>query len=110
MSEQDTKHVLPNTLRLIGDVAIAPGTSLLVDGKFKAGAARVAAGLVARAVLGPVGWLAVAADSYTKSTTGRGLIDRIRDRNRKNEGSVEDGGEVDEDGQVATDAETNAAP
>ena len=101
MSEQDTKHVLPNTLRLIGDVAIAPGTSLLVDGKFKAGAARVAAGLVARAV---------AADSYTKSTTGRGLIDRIRDRNRKNEGSVEDGGEVDEDGQVATDAETNAAP
>lgn len=68
---------IANGVRLVGDTLVAPGTSLLIDGKIGAGAGRVVAGLVARAAIGPIGWLAIAADSYTKSTTGRGILDRM---------------------------------
>ena len=66
-----------NALRLAGDTLIAPGTSLIIDGKIADGAAHVAVGIAARAVFGPIGWLAVAADAYAKSTTGTSLLDHV---------------------------------
>jgi hypothetical protein len=73
----DSSHVVPNTLRLLGDTLVAPGTSLVLDGKLGSGAARMIVGVAARAAFGPIGWLAVAADAYAKSTTGTGLVERI---------------------------------
>jgi len=79
MSEQqnDLNRVVSNGVRLAGDTLLAPGTSLLLDGQVGQGAARVAVGIVARMAVGPVGWLLVAADAYTKSSTGSGLLDRV---------------------------------
>lgn len=83
MSEQnDLKKVVTNGVRLAGDTLVVPGTSLILDGQLGHGVARVAAGLAARAVLGPIGWFAIAADSYAKSSTGTSLVGRIWSRAR----------------------------
>lgn len=76
-----TNTVVSNGVRLIGDTLIAPGTSQVLDGKVGSGLARFAVGLAARAVLGPIGWVAIGLDSYSKSTTGKGLLERISNRN-----------------------------
>ena len=66
--------VLAKGLKLFGELAFAPGTSLLVDGNIKSGIAHVGAGLIARQVLGLPGLLAVGANSYSHSVTGKSLI------------------------------------
>lgn len=76
----DLHRIVTNGVRLAGDTMLVPGTSQLLDGQLGAGAVRAAAGIAARAVFGPIGWLAVAADSYAKSSTGKSLVDRIRRR------------------------------
>jgi Family of unknown function (DUF6072) len=60
-------------LKLVGE-KVVPGASLILDGNIGAGALHVVAGSLARTVLGPLGLLLVAANSYSKSTTGRGLL------------------------------------
>jgi hypothetical protein len=62
-----------NAVKLASEGLIAPGTSLLLDGDFRGGGAHVVAGLVAKALLGPIGWVLVAADSFSKSTTGKNV-------------------------------------
>ena len=62
-----------NAVRIAGEGLIAPGTSLLLDGDIKGGGLHVVVGLAARALIGPVGWLLVAADSFSKSSTGKNL-------------------------------------
>lgn len=74
-SEMD--KVVTNGIRLAGDTLVVPGASLILDGQIGPGIARVAAGVAARVVFGPIGWLAVAADSYAKTTTGTGLAERL---------------------------------
>jgi hypothetical protein len=66
-----------NAVKLAGEGLIAPGTSLLLDGDIKAGGAHVVAGLAAKALLGPVGWLLVAANSFSKSATGKSLYEQF---------------------------------
>lgn len=83
MSQENTNelgHVVTNGVKLAGDALLAPGTSLILDGQIGSGIARVVVGFAARAFLGPVGWFVVAADAYTKSTTGNGLLDRVMSR------------------------------
>ncbi|MCA9689246.1 MAG: hypothetical protein KC636_06525 [Myxococcales bacterium] len=65
--------VVTNGVRLVGDLAL-PGASQLLDGHIGEGIGRTIAGFAARALMGPVGWLLVAADSYSKTTTGRGVF------------------------------------
>ena len=65
--------VLKNGARLIGETVITPGTSLLCDGQIKSGLLHVGAGLIARFTLGMPGLLLVAADSYSKTVTGKSL-------------------------------------
>jgi hypothetical protein len=57
-------------VKLVGE-AFAPGASLVLDGDMKGGALHLVGGLAARALLGPIGWALIAADSYSKSTTGK---------------------------------------
>jgi hypothetical protein len=66
-------QVVENGVKLVGE-SLLPGTSLMMDGDIKAGLAHAALGLLAKAALGPVAWFAVAADSYSRSVTGKGLI------------------------------------
>jgi hypothetical protein len=62
-----------NAVKLVGEV-ILPGASLLMDGKILQGGAHVLAGAVAKAFLGPIGIAIVIANSYSNSTTGKGLL------------------------------------
>jgi hypothetical protein len=71
MSQENS--VLKNGARLIGETFISPGTSLLCDGQIKSGLLHAGAGLVARFTLGMPGLLLVAADSYSKTVTGKSL-------------------------------------
>ena len=52
---------------------LLPGSSLLMDGDIKKGAMHTVGGLAGRVVLGPVGWFAAAANSYSNSVTGKNL-------------------------------------
>lgn len=69
-------QVVENGVKLVGETLL-PGTSLMIDGNIKSGLAHAALGLVARAALGPVAWFAIAADSYSRSVTGKSLIDHL---------------------------------
>lgn len=69
-------QVVENGVKLVGE-SFLPGTSLMMDGNIKGGLAHAALGLLAKAALGPVAWFAVAADSYSRSVTGKGLIDHL---------------------------------
>ena len=77
---QDIGKLISNGIRLFSDTVIAPGSSQLLEGKVGSGVARFAVGLAARAVFGPLGWVAVGLDSYSKTTSGHGLFDRISSR------------------------------
>lgn len=69
-------QVVENGVKLVGE-RFLPGTSLMMDGDVKGGLTHAALGLVARMAFGPVGWFAVAADSYARSVTGKGLLDHL---------------------------------
>ena len=69
-------QAVENGVKLVGETFL-PGTSLMIDGDIKSGLAHAAIGLLARAALGPVAFFAVAADSYSRSVTGKGLIDHL---------------------------------
>ena len=74
------RHLSParvaiNGAKALGDVVIAPGTSLIVQGEVKSGALHVLSGVVARSFFGPIGWLAVGADAYSRAVTGKHIWD-----------------------------------
>ena len=65
-----------NAVKLASEI-ITPGGSLLLDGDIRRGGAHVLLGLAARALLGPVGWVLVAANSFSQSTTGKSLPEQL---------------------------------
>jgi hypothetical protein len=71
-----SNSIVENGVKLVGE-RFLPGTSLMIDGNIKGGLAHAALGVVALVTLGPLGWFAVAADSYAKSVTGKGLLDHL---------------------------------
>ncbi|MGH8652847.1 MAG: DUF6072 family protein [Gammaproteobacteria bacterium] len=84
--ENDTQRVsmgaqLFNFVKLVGDIALIPGTSLLMQGKVPQGGTHALLGFLAKAALGPVagtvGWLLLAANSYAKSSSGKYLHDYV---------------------------------
>lgn len=76
--EPDGSVVMGRTLKIAGEAMVAPGSSLLLDGQILPGAAHLVGGLIARWAFGPLGWLLVAANSYSRSVTGQGLTDYFR--------------------------------
>lgn len=65
-------------VKLAGEAFVVPGSSLILDGRVGAGAAHLVGGLVAGALLGPVGYFLVAANSYTKSVTDHHLHEHFQ--------------------------------
>ena len=87
MSEQtvDTAGTEPSNavligrgVKLLGEMVVGPGASLALDGKILPGAAHFVGGMLARWAFGPVGWFLLAANSYSKSVTGKGLADHLQ--------------------------------
>lgn len=65
-------EAMGNGVKMIGETCL-PGASLLIDGDFKGGGLHVVGGLLARWALGPIGWLAFATNSFSKSLTTKNL-------------------------------------
>ncbi len=87
-SENDTQRLgvgsqLFNFVRLAGDVALIPGTSLLMQGKVPQGGTHAILGFLAKIalrslpVVGTATWLLLAANSYAKSSSGKYLHDYV---------------------------------
>lgn len=66
-----------NVAKLVGEVVVTPGASLLADGNIAAGGLHVVLGVAARVFLGVPGILLVAANSYSKSVTKKSLLQHI---------------------------------
>ncbi|HEX8618834.1 MAG TPA: DUF6072 family protein [Thermoanaerobaculia bacterium] len=69
----DPVDVLANGAKVLGELAVIPGASLIADGDVKGGVLHGAIGIAAAVVFGPIGWLAVAANSYSRSVSGRNV-------------------------------------
>lgn len=65
--------VLNNGVKVAGEALVVPGASLLLDGNVKGAATHIVAAFIARALLGPVGWAYVAANSFSVSVSGKHL-------------------------------------
>ncbi len=63
--------------KLVGELVLTPGTSLLLDGQIKSGVGHVVVGVLARALLGAPGMLLVVANSYASSLTGKSLLENM---------------------------------
>lgn len=77
-SESSSGVLLSRALKLAGET-IAPGASLLLDGKVGAGALHFVGGTIARMAFGPLGVLLIAANSYSKSVTGKSLVANLQE-------------------------------
>jgi len=84
--EPATNVVIGRGIKILGETVV-PGASLVLDGELLPGAAHLVGGLVARWAFGPVGWLLVAANSYSKSVTGKSLVEHLQ--STRPEGAVE---------------------
>ncbi|MBW8874175.1 MAG: hypothetical protein JF614_04370 [Acidobacteria bacterium] len=76
-SELSGGVILARGLKLAGET-VAPGASLLLDGEVASGVAHLVVGTLARMAFGPVGVLLVAADSYSKSVSGKSLLEQFQ--------------------------------
>jgi hypothetical protein len=56
---------------------VVPGGSNLLKGDYKQAGIHAVLGLVAKAMFGLPGLLVVSANSFTKATTGRGLLEHL---------------------------------
>lgn len=68
---------IANGVKIIADVALLPGSSQIVEGKVGSAVLYGLAGYAARAVFGPIGWIAAGLDSFSVSSSGRHLWEHI---------------------------------
>jgi hypothetical protein len=72
-----------NAVKLVGDVMVLPGSSLLMRGNVLQGGAHAILGFLAWRFLGtaagPVSWILLAANAYAKSSSGSYLHDHVID-------------------------------
>lgn len=64
-------------VKILGESFLGPGVSLLLDGKIVKGGAHLAAGIAARMLIGPPGWILVAANSYSQSVSEKHLYEHL---------------------------------
>lgn len=67
-----------NGVKLVGEGLVVPGSSLLLDGDVTRGIGHALAGVVAQALIGPLGWFLVAANSYATSVSGQNLVQTVK--------------------------------
>jgi len=82
MAESSINQPVPNEamnngMKLLGEAVVMPGASLLLDGKIGEGALHAVLGTVAKLLLGPPGWILIAANSYSRSVSGKGLYEHL---------------------------------
>jgi len=68
-----------NVVKLIGELAVVPGASQLLDGNVGSGMAHAVVGWAARILLGAPAMLVVAANSYSRSVSDKSLLTHIRE-------------------------------
>src|SRR5687767_10603764 len=73
-------NALINGAKVLGELGVLPGASLLIDGEVKSGTVHAVGGVLAGLVLGPIGWFAIAADSFSKSVSGRHIHEHFFER------------------------------
>jgi hypothetical protein len=85
-SEKETPspaNEVVNAVKLVGDLVVLPGISLLMQGKVPQGGAHAILGFLAARTLGtvagPVCWILLAANSYAKATSGSYLHEYVLD-------------------------------
>ena len=78
--EADSSTAIARGVKIVGEACVAPGSSLILDGDLVRGGAHLVGGLLAKAVLGPIGLFAVAANSYSRSVNQRNLTDGLFDK------------------------------
>jgi len=74
--EKPTSEIVKNGVKLIGE-RFLPGASLLMDGKIVQGGAHALIGFGAKAIFGLPGLVALAANSFSQSVTGKGILSHI---------------------------------
>lgn len=72
-SEPSVGEQIANGAKIVADLALLPGASQIVEGKLGTGLLYGVAGVAAKSVFGPLGWIAAGLDSYSVSATGRHL-------------------------------------
>ncbi|MDM0053045.1 DUF6072 family protein [Variovorax sp. J22R115] len=66
-----------NGVKIVANLALLPGSSQIVEGKVGSGVVYGLAGFAARAVFGPIGWIATGLDSYSLSSSGKHLWEHL---------------------------------
>lgn len=72
-----TSNIIDHSLKLLGESAFLPGFSQFVDGNIKAGTVYAVTGITARFILGAPVMALVAADSYSRSISGKSLCTNL---------------------------------
>lgn len=90
MAESNINPLAPNEamsngMKLFGEAAVMPGASLLLDGKIGEGVLHAVLGTAAKFLLGPPGWILIAANSYSRSVSGKGLYEHFMRSSGSNE-------------------------
>jgi hypothetical protein len=75
---------LVNGTKFVGDVALMPGLSQMVEGRVGTGLVYGITGILARSAFGPLGWLMTGLDSYSVSSTGKHLWELFPGRPQEN--------------------------
>lgn len=70
-------RTMTRTVKIAGEALVAPGASLILDGRVVEGGTHVLGALVAKWALGPIGWILVAGNSYCRSVTGWHLHEAV---------------------------------
>jgi len=78
--QQTSGTSMVNGLKAAGEALVIPGASLALDGDIKGASIHMAGAIVARALLGPIGWAYFAVDSYSKSVTGKSLYQSLTNK------------------------------
>lgn len=70
-------ETVDNAVRIVGDFGVLPGASQILAGNYASGLIHAAVGIASKAFLGPIGpvvWVATAANSYSMAVNGKSLL------------------------------------
>lgn len=73
---ESSNEPIKNAVQLASEFVV-PGGSNLIKGDIKTGGLHLLLGLAAGALLGPIGVLAVGANSYSRATTGLNVYEHF---------------------------------
>jgi len=71
-----------NGAKAVADFGVMPGLSHLLAGDIKTGLLHAVGALAAGALLGPLGYFGVAANSVSKSVSGKGIVYHFKNKDK----------------------------